>query len=33
MVFDLGHVHNQPSLICDQGYDLETVCPQWTWLR
>jgi hypothetical protein len=33
VVYDLGHVNNQPALVCDEGFDLETVCPQWTWLR
>ncbi|WP_433600998.1 hypothetical protein ACQPXH_04020 [Nocardia sp. CA-135953] len=33
VVFDLGHVDCQPALICDAGFDLETVCPQGTWTR
>jgi hypothetical protein len=33
VVFDLGHVDCLPALICDQGFDLETVCPQSTWAR
>ncbi|MEV6325226.1 hypothetical protein AB0M45_29190 [Nocardia sp. NPDC051787] len=33
VVFDLAHVDNQPALICDAGYDLETVSPQCTWAR
>jgi len=33
VAYDLGHVDNQPSLVCDAGFDLETVCPQWTWIR
>lgn len=33
VVFDLGHVDCQPALICDAGFDLETVCPQGTWAR
>ncbi|WP_067477421.1 hypothetical protein [Nocardia amamiensis] len=33
VVFDLEHVNNQPALICDEGYDLETVSPQGTWAR
>ncbi|WP_330257055.1 hypothetical protein OG874_22300 [Nocardia sp. NBC_00565] len=33
VVFDLGHVDCQPALICDEGFDLETVCPQGTWAR
>jgi hypothetical protein len=33
VVYDLEHVNNQPALVCDQGFDLETVCPQWTWQR
>ncbi|WP_330233288.1 hypothetical protein OHA40_12980 [Nocardia sp. NBC_00508] len=33
VVFDLGHVDNQPALVCDAGFDLETVCPQGTWTR
>ncbi|MEV6139395.1 hypothetical protein AB0L63_25755 [Nocardia sp. NPDC051990] len=33
VVFDLGHVDSQPALICDAGFDLETVCPQGTWVR
>ncbi|UGT69153.1 hypothetical protein LTT66_02775 [Nocardia gipuzkoensis] len=32
-VFDLEQVNNRPALICDEGYDLETVCPQSTWAR
>lgn len=33
VVFDLGHVDCRPALICDAGFDLETVCPQGTWAR
>ncbi|WP_174186133.1 hypothetical protein [Nocardia barduliensis] len=33
VVFDLIHVDNQPALICDAGFDLETVCPGTTWAR
>ncbi|MGY4099553.1 hypothetical protein ACW2Q0_08325 [Nocardia sp. R16R-3T] len=33
VVFELAHVNDQPALVCDQGYDLETVCPQSTWTR
>ncbi|MFX0579062.1 hypothetical protein [Nocardia nepalensis] len=33
IVFDLGHVDCRPALICDAGFDLETVCPQGTWVR
>ncbi|WP_433525852.1 hypothetical protein ACQPZ2_13610 [Nocardia pseudovaccinii] len=33
VVFDLGHVDCRPALICDKGFDLETVCPQGTWAR
>jgi hypothetical protein len=33
VVFDLGHVDCLPALICDEGFDLETVCPQSTWAR
>lgn len=33
VVFDLGHVDCRPALICDEGFDLETVCPQGTWTR
>ncbi|WP_433602281.1 hypothetical protein ACQPXH_11415 [Nocardia sp. CA-135953] len=33
VVFDLGHVDCQPALICDAGFDLETVCPQSTWVH
>ncbi|MBF6300317.1 hypothetical protein IU459_22635 [Nocardia amamiensis] len=33
VVFDLEHVNNQPALICDEGYDLETICPHSTWTR
>lgn len=33
IVYDLGQVDNQPAQVCDQGFNLETVCPQWTWLR
>ncbi|MGK8511618.1 hypothetical protein ACRS5S_27550 [Nocardia asiatica] len=33
VVFDLGHVDNRPALVCDVGFDLETVCPQGTWAR
>ncbi|MEU2092630.1 hypothetical protein [Nocardia beijingensis] len=33
VVFDLEHVDNRPALVCDAGFDLETVCPQCTWAR
>ncbi|WP_328406224.1 hypothetical protein [Nocardia sp. NBC_00403] len=33
VVFDLGHVDCLPALICDAGFDLETVCPQGMWAR
>ncbi|MFI2281840.1 hypothetical protein [Nocardia beijingensis] len=33
VVFDLAHVDNQPAVVCDAGFDLETVCPQCTWAR
>ncbi|WP_433601515.1 hypothetical protein ACQPXH_07170 [Nocardia sp. CA-135953] len=33
VVFELAHVNDQPALVCDHGYDLETVCPQSTWTR
>lgn len=33
VVFDLGHVDSRPALVCDAGFDLETVCPQGTWTR
>ncbi|MET8878594.1 hypothetical protein [Nocardia sp. NPDC004604] len=33
VVFDLGHVDCCPALVCDAGFDLETVCPQGTWVR
>lgn len=33
VVFELAQVNDQPALICDHGYDLETVCPQSTWTR
>ncbi|WP_157777410.1 hypothetical protein [Nocardia terpenica] len=33
MVYDLGHVDSRPALICDAGFDLETVCPKETWVR
>ncbi|WP_433631408.1 hypothetical protein [Nocardia sp. CA-120079] len=33
VVFDLNHVDCLPALICDAGFDLETVCPQGTWVR
>lgn len=33
VVFDLAHVGCRPALICDAGFDLETVCPQGTWAR
>ncbi|MCC3333413.1 hypothetical protein [Nocardia abscessus] len=33
VAFDLEQVNNQPTLICDEGYDLETVSPQGTWVR
>ncbi|MEU4314491.1 hypothetical protein [Nocardia sp. NPDC024068] len=31
IAFDLGHVDNQPHLLCDLGYRLETVCPHTVW--
>ncbi|MBF6332440.1 hypothetical protein [Nocardia transvalensis] len=31
VVYDLGQVDNQPALICDEGFDLEVVCPNSTW--
>ncbi|MFD0366203.1 hypothetical protein ACFQZZ_32605 [Nocardia sp. GCM10030253] len=33
VVFDLGHVNCLPALICDEGFDLETVCRQSMWAR
>ncbi|WP_227997429.1 hypothetical protein [Nocardia australiensis] len=33
VVFALEHVDCRPALICDEGFDLETVCPQGTWAR
>ncbi|MEV5839495.1 hypothetical protein [Nocardia sp. NPDC052112] len=33
VVFDLGQVDCRPALICDAGFDLETVCPRGTWVR
>ncbi|MBF6077826.1 hypothetical protein ACWEPH_29595 [Nocardia beijingensis] len=33
VVFDLEQVDNRPALVCDAGFDLETVCPQCTWAR
>ncbi|WP_330253520.1 hypothetical protein OG874_02585 [Nocardia sp. NBC_00565] len=33
VVFDLEHVGCRPALICDAGFDLETVCPHGTWAR
>ncbi|WP_281875881.1 hypothetical protein [Nocardia sputorum] len=33
VVFGLEQVDNQPALVCDVGFDLETVCPQSTWAR
>ncbi|MEV6256022.1 hypothetical protein AB0L97_22475 [Nocardia sp. NPDC051911] len=33
VVFELGHVDDRPALICDRGFDLETVSPQGTWTR
>ncbi|QIS18675.1 hypothetical protein [Nocardia terpenica] len=33
VVYDLGHVDSRPALICDAGFDLETVCPKGTWVR
>ncbi|MFE7800382.1 hypothetical protein [Nocardia sp. NPDC057440] len=33
VVFDLEHVNCLPALICDEGFDLETVCPQGMWAR
>ncbi|WP_406233237.1 hypothetical protein [Nocardia sp. NBC_01009] len=33
VVFDLGQVDCLPALICDEGFDLETVCPQGMWAR
>lgn len=33
IVFDLAHTDNTPSRVCDEGYDLETVCPATTWTR
>ncbi len=31
ITFDLDQVDNQPHLICDLGYRLETVCPPTVW--
>ncbi|WP_067797199.1 hypothetical protein [Nocardia beijingensis] len=33
VVFGLEQVDNRPALVCDAGFDLETVCPQCTWAR
>ncbi|MGQ4600453.1 hypothetical protein [Nocardia sp. R6R-6] len=33
VVFELGHVDNRPALVCDKGFDLETVSPRETWVR
>ncbi|WP_280232389.1 hypothetical protein [Nocardia cyriacigeorgica] len=33
VVFDLAHVDDSPARICDEGFDLETVCPATTWTR
>ncbi|MGW4326707.1 hypothetical protein ACWEKR_12520 [Nocardia sp. NPDC004573] len=33
VVFGLEQVDNQPALVCDAGFDLETVCPQSAWVR
>ncbi|WP_067478639.1 hypothetical protein [Nocardia amamiensis] len=33
VVFDLATVDDRPALICDAGFDLETVCPGTTWAR
>ncbi|MGW4715008.1 hypothetical protein [Nocardia sp. NPDC004260] len=33
VVFDLEHVDDRPALICDRGFDLETVSPQGKWTR
>jgi hypothetical protein len=33
VVFGLEHVDCRPGMICDKGFDLETVCPQGTWVR
>jgi hypothetical protein len=32
IVYDLAHVDNQPSRVCEK-FDLETVCPETTWAR
>ncbi|MFQ6228700.1 hypothetical protein [Nocardia sp. NPDC002869] len=31
IAFDLGQVDDRPTLICDLGYRLETVCPPTVW--
>lgn len=31
IAFDLGQVDDRPTLICDLGYRLETVCPHTVW--
>ncbi|WP_157224285.1 hypothetical protein [Nocardia paucivorans] len=31
IAYDLGQVNNQPRLLCDLGYRLETVCPHTVW--
>lgn len=33
VVFDLAHTDYTPARVCDEGYDLETVCPATTWTR
>ncbi|WP_227998865.1 hypothetical protein [Nocardia australiensis] len=33
VVFGLEQVNCRPALICDAGFDLETVCPPGKWAR
>ncbi|BDT89842.1 hypothetical protein FMUAM8_56060 [Nocardia cyriacigeorgica] len=33
IVFDLAHADYSPARVCDEGFDLETVCPATTWTR
>ncbi|MCP2295818.1 hypothetical protein APR11_002236 [Nocardia amikacinitolerans] len=33
VVFDLAQVDDRPALVCEAGFDLETVSPPGTWTR
>ncbi|WP_280366360.1 hypothetical protein [Nocardia wallacei] len=33
VTYDLGHIDSRPALVCDEGLDLEIVCPKQAWAR